>query len=181
LIAALEAKTSKFEKSNAAPLRAKAFTSREIPVTADWSTRNVLPTSEIHRPINAHARGISKTPTRMNAICTKRPSGWSTTQPFQNISIIRNRTYGRIHFGWCCPIVRTRRYIYHETLVHPGMLLHDNPERVLIIGARGASLPKSCGTNRETRTMVDIDGELCANAASICRMGRGAFEDPRLL
>ena len=73
--------------------------------------------------------------------------------------------------------------VYHEALVHPAMLLHPNPRRVLIMGggegATAREVLRHAGVERVV--MVDIDEEfvdLCkAHAPS---WGAGAFDDPRL-
>jgi len=62
------------------------------------------------------------------------------------------------------------------------MLLHDNPERVLIIGGgEGASLARSLAAqNVKHATMVDIDGELVRQCREhLPEWADGAFEDPR--
>jgi spermidine synthase len=71
---------------------------------------------------------------------------------------------------------------YHETLVHPPMLAHPRPERVLIAGGgEGATLREALRhrTVQEV-VMVDLDGELVA----LCRKhlaswSTRSFEDPR--
>lgn len=51
---------------------------------------------------------------------------------------------------------------YHEALVHPALLSHQNPRRVMIIGGgEGATLREVLKhKNVETCTMLEIDGEL---------------------
>lgn len=71
---------------------------------------------------------------------------------------------------------------YHETLVHPPMLAHPKPERVLIAGGgEGATLREVLRYNTvKEAVMVDLDGELVA----LCRKhleswSAKSFEDPR--
>ena len=73
-------------------------------------------------------------------------------------------------------------FIYHELLVHPGLLTHDNPSEVLILGGgEGATLREVLKHNTVRKaTMVDIDGEL----VDICKShlpewSNGAFSDSR--
>lgn len=73
-------------------------------------------------------------------------------------------------------------YIYHEALVHPAMVTHEKPERVLIVGGgEGATLREVLKHSTVRRAvMVDIDGEV----VDLCRkylecMHRGSFYDPR--
>lgn len=74
-------------------------------------------------------------------------------------------------------------YIYHELLVHPAMLAHPRPRRVLVCGGgEGAPLREILRhPSVETVVMVDIDAELVA----MCRehlpaWHGGAFDDPRV-
>lgn len=72
--------------------------------------------------------------------------------------------------------------IYHESLVHPAMVAHPNPERVLIVGGgEGAALREvlkhSCV---KSVVMVDIDGELVEQSKKLLQeMHAGSFCDPR--
>ncbi len=72
-------------------------------------------------------------------------------------------------------------WVYHEALVHPAMVLHERPRRVLILGGgEGATLREVLRYGVERAVMVDIDREV----VEFCRRhlpewGAGAFEDPR--
>ncbi len=73
-------------------------------------------------------------------------------------------------------------YIYHESLVHPTMVSHPNPRRILIIGGgEGATLREVLKHNTvEEAVMVDIDGELVEFAKEYLEvMHKGSFSDPR--
>lgn len=74
-------------------------------------------------------------------------------------------------------------YIYHELLVHPAMLAHPHPRRVLVCGGgEGAPLREILRhPSVERIVMVDIDAQL----VELCReylptWHRGAFADPRV-
>lgn len=73
-------------------------------------------------------------------------------------------------------------YIYHELLVHPAMLAHGRPRRVLVCGGgEGAPLREILRHPVDAAVMVDIDAELVA----LCRehlpgWHAGAFADPRV-
>jgi len=74
-------------------------------------------------------------------------------------------------------------HIYHELLIHPAMLAHPAPRRVLVCGGgEGAPLREILRhPTVESVTMVDLDAELVA----LCRehlpaWHRGAFDDPRV-
>jgi len=75
-------------------------------------------------------------------------------------------------------------YIYHELLVHPAMLAHPAPTRILVCGGgEGAPLREILRhPSVQSVTMVDLDAELVA----LCRehlpvWHAGAFDDPRVL
>ena len=73
-------------------------------------------------------------------------------------------------------------FIYHEALVHPAMVTHERPEKVLVVGGgEGATLREVLKHNtvREA-VMVDIDGEvveLCKKHLTV--MHQGSFFDSR--
>ena len=73
-------------------------------------------------------------------------------------------------------------HIYHEALVHPAMLLHGMPRRVLILGGgEGATLREVLRyeTVKEA-VMVDIDEVMVEVARRHLReWHQGAFDDPR--
>jgi len=103
---------------------------------------------------------------------------------FQDVVIQRLEHLGR------CLIVDGKiqsaeidEYIYHELLIHPAMLAHPAPERVLVCGGgEGAPLREILRhPSVKAVTMVDLDAELVA----LCRehlpaWHAGAFADPRV-
>jgi spermidine synthase len=103
---------------------------------------------------------------------------------FQQVEIMETASYGK------CLILDGRiqssqadEFIYHEALVHPGMLaVEASPQRALVIGGgEGATLREILRYPSITRVvMVDIDAEV----VELCRrhlpeMHRGAFDDRR--
>jgi len=73
-------------------------------------------------------------------------------------------------------------FIYHETLVHPAMVLHPGPESALVIGGgEGATLREILRYRSIRRAvMVDIDGRVVAACRDhLPEMHQGAFDDPR--
>jgi len=74
-------------------------------------------------------------------------------------------------------------HIYHESLVHPAMILHRNPEDILVVGGgEGATIREVLKHNTIKRcVMVDIDGELVELAKKYLGvMHKGSFYDPRV-
>ncbi len=104
---------------------------------------------------------------------------------FQQVEIMETASYGK------CLVLDGRiqssqadEFVYHEALVHPGLLAVDRaPQTALVIGGgEGATLREILRYPSITRAvMVDIDGEV----VELCRrhlpeMHRGAFDDPRV-
>jgi spermidine synthase len=71
---------------------------------------------------------------------------------------------------------------YHEMLVHPAMLLHPRPERVLIVGGGdGGTLREVLRHPQVKRAyLVEIDAEVIEVAREFLpSVHRGSFDDPR--
>jgi len=103
---------------------------------------------------------------------------------FQQVEIMETASYGK------CLVLDGRiqssqhdEFIYHEALVHPGLLAVEGaPKSALVIGGgEGATLREFLRYPSLTRAvMVDIDGEV----VELCKrhlpeMHQGAFDDPR--
>lgn len=74
-------------------------------------------------------------------------------------------------------------FIYHEALVHPPLIAHQNPKRVLVLGGgEGATIREVLRWKSvEEVTMIDIDGEVVeACKQHLPEMHQDAFADPRV-
>ncbi|MEB2836998.1 MAG: polyamine aminopropyltransferase [Desulfurococcales archaeon] len=74
-------------------------------------------------------------------------------------------------------------HVYHEALVHPAMILHGSPRRVLILGGGEGATAREVLRFRtvESVVMVDIDRDVIEAAKRyLPEWHRGSFEDPRL-
>ena len=102
---------------------------------------------------------------------------------FQALEIARLET-----LGWCLLLdgkIQSSELddrLYHELLVHPALLAHPRPRRVLILGGgEGATLREVLRhPTVEEAVMVDLDGDV----VRLCRehlpfYAAGAFDDPR--
>ena len=103
---------------------------------------------------------------------------------FQTIEIFESPKFGKmLVLDGKIQSAALDEHIYHEALVHPAMLLHPHPRRVLILGGgEGAALREVLRYGLvEEAVMVDLDEEV----VTLCRRylpewsGR-AFEDPRV-
>ena len=109
---------------------------------------------------------------------------YSGTTKFQRVEIVDTFNFGR------CLILDGKiqssemdEYIYHEALVHPAMILHPRPQKILIIGGgEGAVIREilKC-PSVDNVTMVDLDQEV----VDLCRKylpvwHRGHFDDERV-
>jgi len=73
-------------------------------------------------------------------------------------------------------------FLYHEPLVHPAMISHGGPKRVLVLGGgEGATVREVLKWKSVERVvMVDIDGEVVdACREHLPEMHDNAFDDPR--
>lgn len=102
---------------------------------------------------------------------------------FQDVAILDTHEYGKmLVVDGRTQSAEEDEYIYHEALVHPAMLTHPDPRRVLIIGGGEGAVLREVLRYRsvERAVMVDIDEEL----VELCRKhmpewNAGAFQDPR--
>jgi len=109
---------------------------------------------------------------------------YSGRSPFQSIDIIDTNSFG------ACLVLDGKiqssehdEFIYHEALVHPVMLSHSAPEKVLIAGGGEGATLREVLAHRSVKkvTMVDLDREV----VDICRrflpsLHQNSFDDPRL-
>jgi len=103
---------------------------------------------------------------------------------YARIDVIDTVEYGRVLFlDGIVQSAALDEFIYHESLVHPAMLVHPAPRSVCVIGgAEGATIREVAKYGDVRRiVMVDIDGEL----VEVCRRhlpewSAGALEDRRL-
>ena len=104
--------------------------------------------------------------------------------PFQEVIIADTPGYGRALFlDGHVQSAAADEALYHELLVHPPLVIHGAPRRVLIGGTgEGATLREVLRHRQVERAVaVDVDAEVVA----LCRehlpgWSAGAFDDPRV-
>lgn len=108
---------------------------------------------------------------------------YSGRTSYQKVEVIDTDLFGR------CLVLDDKvqssmsdEFVYHEALVHPALLAHPQPQRVLIAGGgEGASLREVLRHSSVTHAvMLDIDREV----VDLCRrflpgMSQCSFDDPR--
>ncbi len=104
--------------------------------------------------------------------------------PFQEMYIVETGAFGKglvLDGKWqSCTV---DEFIYHEALVHPGLIAHQNPRSVLVLGGgEGATIREILRWQTvEKVTMIDIDGDVVeACQKHLPEMHQNAFEDPRV-
>ncbi len=108
-----------------------------------------------------------------------------TQTKYQHVIIAETLDFGKVLIldGYIQSSVNDEFY-YHESLVHPALFTHPNPQSVLIIGGgEGATLREVLKhITVKKATMVDIDGELLNIAKEyLSEMHQGSFYDPRAI
>lgn len=102
---------------------------------------------------------------------------------YQEIVVVETEEYGRaLILDNLIQSTEADEHYYHEMLVHPAMVAHPNPRRVLILGGgEGATLREVLKHRTVERAVtVDIDQEV----VELCReylpaMHAGSWSDPR--
>ncbi len=108
---------------------------------------------------------------------------YSGKTPYQAVEIIEVEPFGRcLVLDGKTQSSESDEHIYHESLVHPVMLLHPGPRTVFIGGGgEGATLREVLAHRSVSKAvMVDID----AQVVELCRRylpnhHQGSFDDPR--
>ena len=74
-------------------------------------------------------------------------------------------------------------FLYHEPLVHPAMICHGSPGKVLVLGGGEGATIREVFRWKDVKkvAMVDIDGEVVETCRQyLPEMHTNAFDDPRL-
>lgn len=109
---------------------------------------------------------------------------YSGKTKYQKIAVIETFPYGK------CLLLDDKiqsslndEYIYHETLVHPALVMHGYAKRVVVIGGgEGATIREVVKWNSiDEIIMVELDKEVIEISAKyLGELEQGAFKDPRV-
>ena len=105
--------------------------------------------------------------------------------PYQRIVITRGRAGFQLFLNGNLQFSSTDEYRYHEALVHPAMLLANNPRRVLVLGGGdGLALREILKyPSVEQVTLVDLDPnmtQLSSRFPLLADLNKRSFNDARV-
>ncbi|HJT68284.1 MAG TPA: polyamine aminopropyltransferase [Pyrinomonadaceae bacterium] len=105
--------------------------------------------------------------------------------PYQRIVITRGRAGFQLFLNGNLQFSSTDEYRYHEALVHPAMLLSNNPRRVLVLGGGdGLALREILKyPSVERITLVDLDPnmtQLSSRFPLLADLNQHSFENSRV-
>jgi len=102
---------------------------------------------------------------------------------YQKVDIVRTHDFGiALLLDGLLQSAEIDEFVYHESLVHPTMIAHPDPKRVLIVGGGEGATAREVERYRgvEEVQMVDLDEELIEIVKKYLPWGREGFNDPRL-
>jgi thermospermine synthase len=107
----------------------------------------------------------------------------STQSKFQNVDVMDLEPFGRcLVIDGLLQSCEVDEFVYHESLVHPALLLHPNPKKVYIGGGGEGATAREVLRHKsvEKCVMVDIDEHVVAFCKEHLAENKEAFADPRL-
>ncbi|AHL23303.1 polyamine aminopropyltransferase [Thermococcus nautili] len=107
---------------------------------------------------------------------------FETQTKYQRLELYQTEGFGKLLvLDGTVQLVEIGEESYHEVLVHPVMLAHPNPKRVLIIGGGDGGTLREVLRHEsvEKATMVEIDEMVVEVSRIYLGIDRGAFDDPR--
>ncbi len=110
---------------------------------------------------------------------------YSRTTPYQRIVVTRNRSGFNLFLNGHLQFSSVDEYRYHEALVHPAMVAHGAPVRVLVLGGGdGLALREVLKyPSVQEVVLVDLDPEMTALSSRLqllSELNAHAYSDPRV-
>jgi len=107
---------------------------------------------------------------------------WEKTE-YQDVAVVELEGFGKtLVINGKTQSTRADERVYHEVLVHPAMVLHGSPTRVLIIGGGEGATLREVLRYKSVREaiMVDIDERVVEFSRKyLDEWHEGSFDDPR--
>jgi len=107
----------------------------------------------------------------------------STTSKWQTVDVMELEPFGKcLMIDGLLQSTEVDEFVYHESLVHPAMLVHPNPKTVYIGGGGEGATAREVLRHKsvEKCVMVDIDGDVVDFCKEHLIENKEAFADPRL-
>lgn len=108
----------------------------------------------------------------------------TSTSKFQKVHVVDLQSFGRtLMLDEKMQSATSDEFIYHENLVYPSMLMHNNPKKILILGGgEGATAREVLRFKSVERcVMVDIDEVVIETSKKyLTTYHQGAWDDPRM-
>jgi spermidine synthase len=108
---------------------------------------------------------------------------YSEKSKFQKIEIFKTKEFDKVLIlDGIIQLSTKDEFIYHEILVHPGVLFHQKPEKVLILGGGdGGALREIVKYRVKEIFLVDIDKKVIEISKKyLPSVSKGAFKDKRV-
>lgn len=110
---------------------------------------------------------------------------YAKTTPYQRIVVTGSRTGFNLFLNGHLQFSSADEYRYHEALVHPALILHGAPRRVLVLGGGDGLALREIFKHPTVSevTLVDIDAQmtrLSTNFPPLAGLNSNAFSDPRV-
>jgi len=106
---------------------------------------------------------------------------FSGKTPFQKIEIFENENFGRVLFlDGLVQTTEKDEFFYHEMLVHPALLSHPEPKKILIIGGGdGGALKEVLRYPVDEVWLVEIDAQVIEASKEFFPWLGSALQDKR--
>jgi len=104
--------------------------------------------------------------------------------PYQKIELFDSALFGKaLRLDNVFQTSERDEFYYHEMMVHPAMMTHPAPERVLIVGAGDGGMAEEVLKHNTVRevVMVELDEAVVRfSREHLASIHKGCFDDPRL-
>lgn len=110
---------------------------------------------------------------------------YATTTSYQRIVVTKGKSGFQLFLNGNLQFASADEYRYHEALVHPAMLVHPSPRRILVLGGGDGLAMREIlkWPGVESVTLVDLDPgmtELSTRFPPLADLNGQSFADPRV-